>query len=159
MKECRECGKKLSLDSFYAHKAMADGHLNKCKDCVKSRVNRYRDSNLEKAREYDRQRGDLPQRIEARRMYQETDRYKQLSADAKRRYAKRNPEKRSAQGLVAYHLKLGNLARHPCQVCGNAKSEAHHEDYSKPLDVVWLCDAHHKARHREMNAERRQASA
>jgi hypothetical protein len=36
-------------------------------------------------------------------------------------------------------------------VCGTQdRVQAHHEDYSRPLDVVWLCPTHHKARHREM---------
>jgi ribosomal protein L15E len=32
-------------------------------------------------------------------------------------------------------------------VCGAKKSVAHHEDYKKPLDVIWLCQEHHKAVH------------
>jgi hypothetical protein len=159
MKQCKDCGKTLSLDSFYVHKEMADGHLNKCKTCVKSRMNRHRESSLEAAREYDRQRADLPHRVELRKAYQQTDRYRQSSSEGKKRYAARNPEKRRAQSLVAYQIRLGNITRQPCQVCGEAKSEAHHEDYSSPLDVMWLCDTHHKARHREINAERRRNSA
>lgn len=159
MKQCKDCGKTLSLDSFYVHKAMADGYLNKCKECVKNRVKSHRDANIEAAREYDRQRADLPHRVELRKAYQQTDRYRQSSPKAKKRYAERNPEKRRAQGLVAYHIRSGNITRQPCQVCGAAKSEAHHEDYSKPLDVIWLCDTHHKARHREIKAEMRRNSA
>jgi len=39
--------------------------------------------------------------------------------------------------------------RRPCTVCGAMKSEAHHEDYSKPLEVTWLCRTCHKAEHRK----------
>jgi hypothetical protein len=48
----------------------------------------------------------------------------------------------------AYAIKTGKLIRQPCQACGNEQSEAHHEDYSKPLDVKWLCRKHHAALHR-----------
>lgn len=42
----------------------------------------------------------------------------------------------------------GKLVKLACEVCGNTKSEAHHADYSKPLDVMWLCRKHHKDVHR-----------
>jgi hypothetical protein len=31
----------------------------------------------------------------------------------------------------------------PCSVCGAEPTEAHHQDYAKPLDVQWLCKSHH----------------
>lgn len=34
--------------------------------------------------------------------------------------------------------------RKPCEVCGNEQSEAHHDDYSKPWEIRWLCQKHHK---------------
>jgi hypothetical protein len=43
----------------------------------------------------------------------------------------------------------GELIREPCLVCGDTKSHAHHEDYTKPLDVVWLCMTHHRFIHRK----------
>lgn len=36
----------------------------------------------------------------------------------------------------------------PCEVCGEIKSQAHHDDYSKPLNIRWLCQAHHSEHHR-----------
>jgi hypothetical protein len=35
------------------------------------------------------------------------------------------------------------LIRKPCEVCSNPKSQAHHDDYTKPLDIRWLCRKHH----------------
>jgi len=55
-----------------------------------------------------------------------------------------------ANGLVAKAIRNGTLRRRPCERCGNPKAEGHHEDYSKPLDVTWLCRKHHRIRHAEM---------
>ena len=51
--------------------------------------------------------------------------------------------KRYARGVVENEIKYGRLVRKPCEVCGLLKSEAHHDDYTKPLDVRWLCRSHH----------------
>lgn len=60
-------------------------------------------------------------------------------------------EKKRIRDFVWHKIRSGKLKREPCEVCGNMRSQAHHEDYSKPLEVVWLCAFHHKARHREIN--------
>ena len=53
-----------------------------------------------------------------------------------------------AHNAVANALREGRLVRQPCEVCGRAEAvQAHHDDYSKPLDVHWLCMDHHKAHH------------
>jgi len=49
-------------------------------------------------------------------------------------------------------IKAGILVKKPCEVCGNKKVDAHHDDYQKPLDVRWLCRLHHVEHHRnELN--------
>lgn len=54
-----------------------------------------------------------------------------------------------ARQTVKWAMRFGILEKEPCCHCG-LEAEAHHEDYDKPLDVVWLCRAHHGARHREL---------
>jgi hypothetical protein len=58
-----------------------------------------------------------------------------------------NKEKHRAHGLVAKQVKAGNIERMPCETCGEVDSVAHHEDYGKPLDVMWLCRRCHVKRH------------
>lgn len=44
-------------------------------------------------------------------------------------------------------IRDGKLIPEPCEVCGNTKVEAHHDDYSKPLQIRWLCHKHHRQLH------------
>lgn len=46
-------------------------------------------------------------------------------------------------------LTTGKIVKLPCQVCGEIKVEAHHTDYSKPLEVEWLCRKHHLEVHKQ----------
>jgi hypothetical protein len=52
-----------------------------------------------------------------------------------------------ARWLVSRAIKSGKLTRLPCEICGNPEVHGHHEDYSKPLDVRWLCPKHHYEHH------------
>lgn len=63
----------------------------------------------------------------------------------------KNKPKTDAHKLVMFSIKLGFMKRPLiCSECGiDCKPEGHHEDYSKPLDVIWLCKLCHKQRHRK----------
>jgi hypothetical protein len=54
---------------------------------------------------------------------------------------------RAAYLAVQQALRTGTLVPQPCRVCGVEPTEAHHPDYAKPLEVVWLCSPHHGVRH------------
>jgi hypothetical protein len=114
---------------------MADGHLNFCKACVKSRVSTHREANLERIHQYDRERSKEP-----KRKAHLTRNFKKM--------VERYPEKRIARSAVSNAIRDGRLFKQPCQVCSSSKSEAHHLDYSKPLEVIWLCKLHHEEAHK-----------
>jgi hypothetical protein len=61
-------------------------------------------------------------------------------------------KKLACRRIVQIALEAGLLERKPCEVCGK-KGEAHHEDYSRPCDVKWLCFKHHVKRHGELALE------
>lgn len=69
-----------------------------------------------------------------------------------RKYNEYNPLKRRAQRVLNYHVNKGNMTRPDiCFECKeNCKAEAHHADYTKPLDVIWLCRKCHCAKHRNI---------
>lgn len=60
-----------------------------------------------------------------------------------------NPKARWAHIALASALKRGLIERKPCEVCGAEPTDAHHEDYDRPLAVTFLCRRHHLAAHRD----------
>jgi hypothetical protein len=65
------------------------------------------------------------------------------------RWGERYPERIAAHKVVQQALKDGTLERHPCASCGSTKAvHAHHEDYTRQLDVTWLCHLCHIEHHR-----------
>ena len=65
----------------------------------------------------------------------------------KRAYRKAHPEQRKVMKAVREAKDAGTLVQGVCAVCKSDKTVAHHEDYSKPLEVVWLCRKHHRHVH------------
>jgi len=135
-KKCFKCKRKKPLEQFYKHPATSDGHLGKCKACTKKDVKeRYNDPEArERIRKYEAERFKKPER-------------KAKTLEYNRARAKRNPGKAAARRKVTNALKYGRLERKPCEVCGDQKSEGHHTDYRKALDVKWLCFKHHREEH------------
>lgn len=129
-KACRSCGQIKSSSDFYAHKQMADGLLNYCKECIKDRVRsrRYDPKFREKVLAYDRSRGN------------------RQSKEYRSEYRKRFPNKYRAHNLVNNAIRDKRLFAEPCEICGG-KAHAHHDDYAKPLNVRWLCAEHHRQWH------------
>lgn len=157
-KECRSCGLSKPLTAFYRHKAMGDGRLSSCIECVKERVRKHRQANLERIREYDRNRPNREERQETnvkrnREKYHEDPEFRARVLETKKAWLARNNLKRRAHIMTGNAIKYGLIAKQPCEVCGSTEVDAHHEDYRHPSDVRWLCHKHHMARHREINEE------
>lgn len=147
MKTCKNCGIEKPLTEYYAHKSMLDGHLNKCKSCVRLRVLKNTKENSEYYKQYDKKRAMLPNRVEAREKYAKTEKGKEAAKRARKKYMELNPLRRSAHIAVGNAIRDGKLQKLPCFICG-AIAEAHHPDYGRPLDVVWLCKTHHQETHK-----------
>ena len=153
-KHCKACDRTLPLMDFYG--AVTGRISAKCKDCTRAKVRINRLVRLDYYREYDRGRANRQDRVEARAKYQQTAEGKQALARARASYKQKNPAKRDAHVACGNAIRDGRLIRQPCEVCGSARSQAHHDDYSKPLDVRWLCSKHHSEHHKVM---RRSAAA
>jgi predicted nucleic acid-binding Zn ribbon protein len=62
-------------------------------------------------------------------------------------HRERHPERARARWIAYDAIKSGILVRGKCEVCDSSKVHAHHDDYSKPLEVQWLCSKHHSRGH------------
>lgn len=59
--------------------------------------------------------------------------------------------KMNARSYLHVYVKRGKIIKAPCAKCNNIKSEAHYPDYSKPLEVIWLCRECHLKLHYQNN--------
>jgi hypothetical protein len=66
---------------------------------------------------------------------------------ASKAYIEKMPERQNARIKLGNALRSGLLKKLPCLCCGESKVHGHHADYSRPLDVVWLCAKHHREAH------------
>ncbi len=118
--ECAKCKHREYMNAWYRRPGSADR--------VRRWAKRYRDTNIEKVHEYDRNR-----------------------------YRERDHIKTRAQAAANRAIRRGELVPEPCEVCGiqdlrgsdgRRLIQAHHDDCTQPLEVHWLCVACHGARHR-----------
>lgn len=154
-KQCKSCKTVKDLSEFYSQKNKSDGLMGKCKECCKRDNKKNREEKIDYYRNYDKERGSSPSRVLSRKEYSDKmkrenpEKWKKMRKESTRKYRKKNPEKQRATRILNYHIQVGNMVKEFCEICGNPKSEAHHDDYSKPLEVRWLCDFHHKELHKK----------
>lgn len=142
MKKCFKCKETKPLSEFYPHGQMGDKHLNKCKQCTKKDVTQNRFKNIEKIRAYDRKRARLPHRIKNK-------------IERNKIYKEKFPLHFKARGAVTRAVRSGKLKRPDiCEICKKeARIYGHHDDYTKPLDVKWLCQPCHSSLHQDLRRE------
>lgn len=150
---CIKCDKEQPESEYYRSTLRTNG-TGECKSCTRARVIANRAANLDYYREFDRKRGSLPHRVEARKEYAQTERGKKVLMSCKKAYWKRRPEIRKAHNAINNAILDGDLHKPTeCESCSNETAlHGHHCDYNKPLDVMWLCDPCHKQWHRENEA-------
>lgn len=149
MKKCFKCGERKAISEFYRHPAMGDGHLGKCKECTKKDTNDRR-LRLE-ATDLEWVESELARRRLKSKRHVLEGRKKPLTPEKRRivmdKYDAKHPNRRKATNAVNNAVRDGRLQKLPCSICGKRDSEGHHDDYNKPLDVIWLCSKHHAERH------------
>lgn len=129
MKTCCRCKELKKITGFSLDRSREDGVSVLCKSCN----NKYYELNKESIKK-------------------RTAKYRRANPEAceiwSRKAIDKHPEKHRARNICGRAIKNGVLVKEHCMVCGSNKNiHAHHEDYTKPLSVWWLCKQHHKDRH------------
>lgn len=134
-KVCSHCRKVFPIENFYNNKRLADGKDLYCKSCRNETKRKYETKYRDTLALY-------------YRTWRESTKggYNKYRA----KWNAKNPLKMKAHKMVANALRDGRLYKLPCETCGKERVDAHHDDYSAPLVVKWLCRIHHKARHKVM---------
>jgi hypothetical protein len=134
MKTCRACGVEKPLDEFYADRRADDGKRSECKAC-----------NLLRKQIWE---ADNRAVVNARKQRWRA-RHGAVSIAHQKKWRRENLEKVAAQRKLRKQVGYGNIIRSDaCENCGaEGKPHGHHDDYSKPLEVRWLCAKCHKDAH------------
>lgn len=152
---CRACCNAYTRSRYASKPEFREGQ--------KARSREWGSNNRERAREWHRawrERNRTRVRTTVREWRTKyNDRAHALSSASARAYRARHPERVRARYILANALRDGKILRpSTCSRCHVAcKPHGHHEDYSRPLDVTWLCAPCHREVHRQKRAETRAA--
>ncbi len=126
MKICAKCGQNKNWAEFGVRTASKDGLQQRCNKCrAKDRI---RDKDKIKSTNKEWRKNNPG-----------------WSTVLGRRYRERHPERDKAHRIVEYAIRTGKIDRPDyCESCfKEGIPDGHHEDYSKPLEVEWLCKQCH----------------
>ena len=131
VKRCYKCGIEKDASDYCKDSSNKDGLFSWCKECAaKHHRNWYS--------------VDVELRRDVRRDY--VNNHKSEISEYDYEYRTTNRNKKNAQLAVKNALCRGDIDKQPCFICGD-NAHAHHPDYDRPLDVVWLCPMHHMQTH------------
>lgn len=166
IRKCRICGEVKPITEYYQHNGW---HDTKCKECAKAYSRKYQKEHAEEYKAYRKRYYQEHKEGNLKHSKEWTEKNRDKHNEYCRKWTRRNidkvneyqkrtrgehPEKYRAQAIINTRIARGKLQKpNVCQVCGKeGRVEAHHADYSKPLDVIWCC----KKCHYHLDEERRQ---
>lgn len=137
-KRCTSCGHQRERAEFHRVRASKDGRDSRCKPCKAPIELAYRRKHAEKKRRLSKEwRLNNPERVAAHQKIRE----------------RKFPEKHRARRILKEAVKYGKVEKPTvCPRCGvdevpAVEMHAHHHDYSKPLEIEWVCRSCHNKEH------------
>lgn len=173
---CSKCQKEKNIDDFTKDKRKSCGRSMECYECHRNRNKEYskrmpeevKKRKLQKRSEYgQRNKEAINKRLRENnradhKKKEYMKKYRDAHKDKIRAYMngwrEKNWEKVLAHSAVKDHVDRGNIIKpSKCPICNSSdhRIEAHHSDYSKPLEIVWMCQICHLAIHQRINEEKR----
>jgi len=147
-KVCNKCGKRKQLNEFHLQGRGLLGRKAACAECKNSAQSEHWRANKELMRG-------------KHLIYRKNNLQGCKKASEKHRRA--NLDKAAAHATLERAITTRKIKKpNRCSSCGgkrvSTEIHGHHEDYSKPLDVMWLCTACHASLHQEKRKTRRRAN-
>jgi len=146
-KKCSKCNKELPVSEFYKREG---GRLRSaCKACTCIATGSWIEKNKEKhcllvKRYYETNKERINKKAKER---MKSPGAKRMHAKAVKKWIRKNKHKKRCQNNLNDALRYGKIEKGKCAVCGKNEVHGHHQDYTEPLDVIWLCPQHHKDIH------------
>jgi len=169
MKKCCKCKQIKEFSDFYKNKSKKDGLCTECKSCQKmfwksqrgkdikrNSAKKYRETNKEKIveqkRKYYQTFAGTESHQKANKKYCSSDNGREYYRNHAKRQREKFPQRAKARRELGHAVDAGKINRpDTCVFCGKQSfTEGHHKDYSKPLEVDWLCRDCHKNLHQEL---------
>ena len=153
MKKCTKCYKLRQSKSFYPNKKTKDKLDSWCRFCRST----YLLAKIQQQKWRDKHKGYIEN-------WKLVNKYSSSKENIKWRKAhpfywkkeKRDKKKLWARWNFKNHIRYGKIKRQICEVVGCSQiGEGHHADYTKPLDVQWLCKKHHIEHHKKLKQKER----
>jgi len=147
--KCFDCKETKPAEEF---RLVYGKRKGPCKTCHGVRVAEWAARNPDKRRSIWRNHAEnnRDRYAASNRRYYAANREERIEAQRKRRVVDKRL-KTNARALLAHYVKTGKIQRKPCEKCGaTSRIHGHHHDYSKPLDVTWLCSLCHGKEHRRV---------
>lgn len=141
MKKCKKCDIEKNEDQFnkWYKKSGSSGYRNSCKQCENLYNKTFREQKKDDLNKKRRKRtGAQPKRYC-------TDPIQRKRNEDMYRSERKYPEKKAARIILNAYISMGKIVKpNSCEMClKKIRVEGHHEDYSKPLEVKWVCKRCH----------------
>ena len=143
-KKCLKCGQEKDIVFFSKDRTRLSGLQSWCKICRAESSKSWKQKNKKRHCELNRkwEQKNREKVNKTKSLWRKNN--KEIYNESRRRWKRKHPIAHIAHYMVNNEIYNGKLIKLPCEICGTTNNiHAHHPDYSKPLNIIWLCRKHH----------------